>query len=198
MNDNVKIWLRAMEPGDIDAIYSWENDPAVWNDSAAHQPFSRHALSQFIEENSGVDIYSCRQLRLMAEREEIIQCGHNNPMDANIPAPTPKNVLCKHYAVGCIDLFDFDPYHRRAGVGIIVDSHYRRQGNGIQMLAELEEFASHHLSLHQLHCIIATGNKASIALFEKAGYSQCGTLQQWIQSDDKWTDAYFYQKLLNR
>lgn len=160
-----------MEPEDVNAIYRWENDPTVWVDSAAHQPFSRHALSQFIEENSGSDIYSCRQLRLMAEKEEI-------------------------KAVGSIDLFDFDPYHRRAGVGIIVDREYRRQGIGLQMLTELELFARQHLQLHQLHCTIAADNEASIALFEKAGYQRCGTLSQWVMQNETWKDAFMYQKIL--
>lgn len=163
------ITLRAMEPEDVDAIYRWENDPTVWVDSAAHQPFSRHALTRFIDENSGADIYSCRQLRLMADREGI--------------------------AVGCVDLFDFEPHHGRAGVGIIVDSHYRRQGIGLQMLTALDIFTREHLLLHQLHCTIAVNNTASIALFEKAGYHRCGTLDQWIYDKSSWINAYIYQKI---
>lgn len=185
---NHSIFLRAMEPEDIDAIFRWENDPKIWVDSASHQPFSRKALSQFIEENSGADIYSCRQLRLMAEKEEIIKCDETGELH--------KNVFCKHFTVGCVDLFDFDPYHRRAGVGIIVDNHYRRQGIGLQMLLELEDFGREHLQLHQLHCAVASNNKASIALFERAGYSRCGVLNEWIFSDGKWIDAFMYQKII--
>lgn len=164
------IILRAMEPEDVDAIYRWENDPSVWVCSASHQPFSRQALSRFIEENSGADIYSCRQLRLMAEMEGV--------------------------AVGCVDLYDFDPYHKRAGVGIIVDSQYRRQGLGLQTLEALDAFAAEHLQLHLLHCTIAENNDASVALFEKAGYCRRGRLTQWIYNKGAWIDAYFYQKVL--
>lgn len=190
MKESKKLWLRAMEPEDVDAIYSWENDPEVWTDSAAHQPFSRHTLNQFIEENSGADIYSCRQLRLMAELEVITKCDHG------VSLPTGKNTLCSHYTVGCVDLFDFDPYHRRAGIGIIVDSRHRRQGYGTMMLAELENFARQHLSLHQLHCIIAADNEASTALFENAGFKKCGTLSQWVLSNGRWLDAHTYQKII--
>lgn len=161
--------LRAMEPEDIESIYRWENDTSVWIDSFAHQPFSRHALSLFINENSSSDIYSCRQLRLMADTS---------------------------HTVGCVDLFDFDPYHRRAGVGIIVDSQHRRQGIGLQMLYALDDFSRQHLQLHQLHCIISAGNLASLALFEKAGYVRCGTLSQWVFSSGHWIDAFTYQKIL--
>lgn len=178
-----------MEPEDIDAIYRWENDPSVWIDSASHQPFSRHALASFIEENSGADIYSCRQLRLIAEKEEIIK-GENSNFEG-------KDTFCRHYSVGCVDLFDFDPYHKRAGLGIIVDRCFRQQGIGFQIVNVVEEFARLHLTLHQLHCTISVDNVASLALFEKAGYSRCGTLSQWIYSDGDWVDAYFYQKILN-
>ncbi len=168
------IKLRAMEPGDIDAIYRWENDPTVWTYSAAHQPFSRHALQQFIDESSMTDFYASRQLRLIAEEE-----GGHEPL-------------------GCVDLFDFDPYHLRAGVGIIVDSSKRRKGFGLAMLREVEQFASEHLRMHQLHCTISSDNMASIALFTTAGYTQCGTLKQWnLDGSNIWHDALMFQKIIN-
>ena len=167
----MKITLRALEPADIDAIYRWENDPAVWNHSAAHQPFSRHALQQFIDESSLADIYAARQLRLMADAD-------------GQPA-------------GCIDLFDFDPHHRRAAIGIIVDHARRRRGIGKAMLDGLEDFAKEHLLLHQLHCIIAQSNTACLRLFTGSGYRQCGTLHEWLRQDGQWHDALFFQKRLS-
>lgn len=162
--------LRAMEPADIDAIYRWENDPSVWNVSTAHQPFSRFALQRFIDEQSLCDIYTSRQLRLMA-------------VDGD-------------KTVGCIDLFDFDPLHRRAAVGIIVDCALRRQGYGAAMIEALEAFASEHLNLHQLHCIIAEDNIESTNLFEHNGFIRCGMLHDWILSDGTWKDAIMLQKTM--
>ncbi len=174
MNNKAIIKLRAMEPEDIDNIYDWENDPTTWICSAAHQPFSRHALQQFINDCASADIYSCRQLRLMGVDNDGV-------------------------AVGCVDLFDFDPYHQRAGVGIIVDSSKRRKGFGLEMLLELQLFASQHLNLHQLHCTIAADNTPSIALFSKAGFSPCGTLKQWnLDSSNHWCDALIYQKIIRQ
>ena len=34
--------LRAVEPEDVEAMYRWENDPAVWRVSGTLAPFSRH------------------------------------------------------------------------------------------------------------------------------------------------------------
>ena len=165
-----------MEPGDIDAVYRWENDPAVWTYSAAHQPFSRHALQQFIDESSGSDIYTARQLRLMAD----------TVVTDSKPATT----------IGCIDLYDFDPYHRRAAIGLLVDSAQRGKGYGTAMLAELEVFAAEHLNLHQLHSIVAADNTQSIKLFTQAGYTKCGTLRDWMASAQGWTDAFVFQKII--
>ncbi|MBP5548125.1 MAG: GNAT family N-acetyltransferase [Bacteroidales bacterium] len=168
----MKITLRAIEPGDIDAIYRWENDPAIWIYSAAHQPFSRHALQKFIDESSDTDIYTSRQLRLMADNET------GEP-------------------VGCVDIYDFDPFHHRASVGILVDSSMRNKGYGFAILHALEEFASTHLALHQLHSIVTADNNESISLFEKAGYLRCGTLHDWVWANGSWADAFSYQKILD-
>lgn len=167
------IIIRALEPTDIDAIYRWENDPDVWTYSAAHQPFSRQALRQFIDECSLSDIYSSHQLRLMADDEE------GRP-------------------VGCADLYDFDPYHRRAAIGIIVDSCERRKGIATAMLNAIEEFATRHLSLHQLYADIAATNQGCLRLFQHCGYQRCAEMRQWILEAGLWTDAYRYQKIISQ
>ena len=165
------IKLRAMEPQDIEAIYRWENDPAVWRDSAAHQPFSRQTLETFINEQHDTDIYISRQLRLMADNGEGT-------------------------AVGCVDLFDFDPYHHRAALGLLVDSRQRGNGYGAAIIGELEAFCRTHLQLHQLYCIIAVDNEHCCRLFEHAGFSCDGTLQDWIWNSGQWVDAHLYQKII--
>ena len=55
--------LRALEPGDIDLMYAWENDTAVWSVSGTLAPFSRHTLERFIQEQQ-FDIFQTRQQRL--------------------------------------------------------------------------------------------------------------------------------------
>ena len=52
--------LRALEPGDIDLMYAWENDTAVWSVSGTLAPFSRHTLERFIQEQQ-FDIFQTRQ-----------------------------------------------------------------------------------------------------------------------------------------
>lgn len=177
LNSNTKpemseINLRALEPDDIDAIYRWENDPEVWTYSAAHQPFSRHTLHQFIDESSSVDIYASRQMRLMAVDNETNE------------------------TVGCVDLYDFDPFNGRAAIGILVDRQKRRQGSGTAIVQALEEFCKRHLGLHQLYCDMADNNTACIRMFESRGFERCATMRQWMNGENGWNDAYRYQKIL--
>ena len=40
------IRLRAVEPGDVDLMYEWENDCDIWPVSGTTEPFSRHQLER--------------------------------------------------------------------------------------------------------------------------------------------------------
>jgi len=163
------ICLRALEPEDIDILYQWENDTSVWGVSHTLLPFSRHVLRQFIEEQAK-EIYQTLQARFVMEA-----VGVNRP-------------------VGVIDLFDFDPYHLRAGVGILVyDQEDRRKGYASEALRLLTRYAFEILHLHQLYCNIPASNTGSIQLFESNGFRRCGEKKDWIRRTDGWEDEYMYQ-----
>lgn len=163
--------LRALEIEDIEAMYGWENDTEVWRVSGSVAPFSRNVLRRLIDEQQ-FDIYATRQMRL------VIECATSGE------------------AVGAVDLFEFDPHHRRAGVGIIVAPPYRRQGYALDALLTLERYAKEVLMLHQLWCSAGADNKASLSLFAKAGYAECGRRREWILSTDGATDEVLMQKIL--
>lgn len=163
--------LRALEIEDIEAMYGWENDTEVWRVSGSVAPFSRNVLRRLIDEQQ-FDIYATRQMRL------VIECATSGE------------------AVGAVDLFEFDPHHKRAGVGIIVAPPYRRQGYALDALLTLERYAKEVLMLHQLWCSAGADNKASLSLFAKAGYAECGRRREWILSTDGATDEVLMQKIL--
>lgn len=100
---------------------------------------------------------------------------------------------------GCVDLYNYDPVNRHAAVGIMVASEYRRQGYALAMLKALENssFITHHSSLHTLYADIAATNTASIALFRKAGYEECGHFKEWLAVDGKFIDTIRMQKILS-
>lgn len=98
---------------------------------------------------------------------------------------------------GCVDLYNYDPLNRRAAVGIMVANEYRRQGYAIAMLNELSRLSSSSFHLHCLYADIAANNNASIALFEKAGYSRCGHFRDWLVIKEEYVDSIRMQKILS-
>lgn len=165
--------LRALEPSDLDVMYGWENEVELWRTSGATAPFSRHQLTSLIAEQQ-YDIYATRQLRLVIEAD----------------------IDGKRRVVGAIDLLDFDPQNRRAGVGVIISAEHRRRGLAADALRCVEEYARGVLMLHQLWCSVAEDNVASIALFAGAGYEQCGIRREWIITPQGALSEILFQKIL--
>ena len=167
------IRLRAMEPADLDILYRWENDPDNWFVSNTYVPFSKHTLSKFIED-AGRDIYETRQMRLMIELK-------SQPEGKNDPA-------------GAVDLFDFDPHHLRAGLGILIGrKELRQQGFASEALSLVINYAFKVLRLHQLFCNIAAGNEISMNLFKKFGFVVAGEKKEWLRTQESWISEYILQ-----
>ncbi len=163
------IRLRALEPEDVDILYLWENDTNVWKVSSTIAPFSKYMLRQFID-NQRYDIYETKQLRLIIESVET-----GKP-------------------VGAIDLFDLDPYNRRAGVGILIyDTRDKGQGYASSALGVLIQYCFGVLMLNQLYCNIAASNARSIALFRSKGFSTVGLKKEWIRTTSDWQDEFMFQ-----
>lgn len=95
---------------------------------------------------------------------------------------------------GCVDIYNYDPLNRRCAVGIMVAKEYRRQGYALAMLHAVE--TCHVTPLHTVYADIAATNTASIALFAKAGYTECGHFHDWLAVDGKYVDTIRMQKIL--
>ena len=57
------IYLRALEPEDLEFIYKIENNESIWEVSNTQTPYSRFLIRQYLE-NAHQDIYEAKQLRL--------------------------------------------------------------------------------------------------------------------------------------
>ncbi len=165
---NIK--FRAVELTDVDILLRWENDTKTWHLSNTLIPFSRFDIEQYVME-ANKDIFAARQLRLMIESDQM--------------------------TIGCVDLFDYSPMHRRAGIGILIDADYREQGFASSTLDLMREYASKTLNLHQLYCNIEEDNKASFKLFKKKGYKETGIKEDWNYKEGKWINEYLLQLILN-
>ena len=167
------IYLRALEPSDVDVLYKWENNRQIWHVSNTQTPFSRYVLEQFLV-NAHEDIYTNKQLRLIIS--EIDKDG----------------------AVGAIDLFDFEPYHLRAGIGILIADEFRNKGYAFEALKLLQDYAFNTLLLKQLYCNVTVSAPASLQLFEKAGFEKIGLKKSWNRiSATQFEDEYLLQ-LINK
>jgi len=166
-----KVILRALEPTDLELLYAWENDTKVWAVSQTMVPFSKFVLTQYLE-TQHLDIYTTKQLRL------VIQDKEGN-------------------ASGLIDLFDFDPQHLRAGIGILISEKYRGKGYAGESLKILVDYCFSHLGLHQVFANIGALNFVSKGLFEDAGFKQTGEKLDWLKTTNGFQNELLYQLVKN-
>ena len=164
-----RIRLRAIEPEDEDLLFKWENDQSIWQVSNTLAPFSRKILREYLAQ-AHLDIFQARQLRLVIETLE----------DA-LP-------------VGLIDLFDFDPHHQRAGIGILIgESAEWGKGYAKDALKTLLNYVFKVLLLNQVYCSIDESNIASLNLFKDAGFRITGIKEKWNRSFTGWSNEWFLQ-----
>ena len=96
---------------------------------------------------------------------------------------------------GAIDLFDFDPLHQRAGVGVVVTAAHRGHGHAGDALQLLLGYCQNTLQLHQVYCTVTATNLASINLFQKAEFEKVGIRREWLQTPDGWQDVVEFQRV---
>ena len=102
--------------------------------------------------------------------------------------------LPDNVSIGSIDIFDFDPYHLRAGLGILIaDEKYRRKGLAFMSLTCIIDYCFKNLRLHQLFCNILADNLESIQLFSKLGFTRAGIKKEWIKIPEGYIDEYIFQ-----
>ncbi|MCG8893227.1 GNAT family N-acetyltransferase [Tenacibaculum finnmarkense] len=164
--------LRAIEPEDLAFLFAIENNESFWEVSHTQAPFSRFILKQYLE-NAHLDIYQAKQLRLVIEL---------SAKDED-----------KKEAIGMIDLFDFNPQHKRAGVGILIHPKYQQKGLSFEALKLLINYCFTHLQLHQLYANITADNKNSIRLFTKHNFKQIGIKKEWIFTNGTYKDEILFQ-----
>lgn len=164
-----KVYLRALEPEDLEFVYAVENDEQIWEVSNTQTPYSKFLIRQYLE-NAHQDIYEAKQLRLAI-------CTKDS-----------------NKAIGLIDLFDYDPANQRAGVGIIIkDEEARGKGYGKEALELLIGFSFSKLHLRQLFANIDVENNASVSLFTNFGFRLVGVKKEWNKRGNFYKDEALYQ-----
>ena len=161
-----EIILRALEPEDLDVLYSIENDIELWNVGYTTVPYSRYLLHDYIA-TSTCDIYADKQLRLLAETK--------NGGDV----------------VGIVDITDYNPQHNRAELGLVVRRQYRNMGYGSVIVKQMIDYAHQVIHLHQLYVVVDIENTPSIDLFKNNGFRLSHYLDDWLYDGEKYRKAVF-------
>ncbi|NRD23385.1 GNAT family N-acetyltransferase [Winogradskyella litoriviva] len=166
------IYLRALEPEDLEFVYTIENDTNLWHLSDTQTPYSRFLIKQYLE-NAQQDIFEAKQLRLAI-------CNKDDD------------------TVGLIDVFDFDIKNKRAGIGILIkDKENRNLGFGKEALELLVDYCFETLHLHQVYANISVNNLASLKLFQKNGFKKIGLKKDWSFDGKIYTDEFLLQRINN-
>ncbi|MBU2930070.1 GNAT family N-acetyltransferase [Winogradskyella psychrotolerans] len=164
------IYLRALEPEDLDFVFTIENDTSLWELSDTQTPYSRFLIKQYLE-NAQQDIFEAKQLRLAI-------CDTDDE------------------TVGLIDVFDFDIKNKRAGIGILIqNTENRHRGYGKEALDLLVNYCFKTLHLHQVYANISESNLASLGLFESNGFQKIGLKKDWSFDGETYTNEYILQRI---
>ena len=162
--------FRAMEPEDLDLLYTIENDTKLWNIGVTSVPYSRYTLYEYIA-NSKNDIYTDREVRMMIEN------GNKE-------------------VVGIVDLINFDPKHMRAEIGIVIENKFRNRGLAQATISKIKEYSAQILHLHQIYAYVNKDNAQSLRLFEKCGFIRSTELKDWLFDGKNYHDAVLLQLFL--
>lgn len=163
------ISLRTPEPEDLELMYAMENDTTLWSVGSTTLPYSRYTLRLYLEQ-SKQDLYAERQARFVIGVED----GE---------------------AAGMIDLADFDPLNSRAEVCIGLLGKYRGKGIAMRALNLICDYAFKKLHINQLYAFIPEWNEESLRLFEKNGFKKSALLQQWLRTENGYSNVFLVQKL---
>lgn len=167
-----RLVLRPLEPDDVALLYDLENDMELWTAGYTNVPYSRDVLRRYIEQGT-FDIYRDRQMRLLAVNED-------------------------DEVVGVVDLFNYEPQHNRAELGLVILRPFRHKGYGQELVRRMMDYGRRVIHLHQIYAAVAVDNEASLRMFRSMGFRSTVTLREWLFDGEKYTDVILLQLFLKK
>lgn len=162
------VYLRALEPEDLSFLFEHENDEDFWQVSQTQQPFSKYLLRNYLK-NAHLDIYEIKQVRFIIA------------------------LTATDESIGMIDLYDFQPKHKRVGVGILILTKFQGNGYASEALSILINYAFTQLDVHQIYACVGPDNKKSIQLFKNKNFKIAGIKKEWNNYKGSFHDEIFMQ-----
>ena len=177
MKTTIDITLKAIEPSDVLTLLKWENDQDIWSVSETVEPLSKYKLDTYIRQTLTLDVFGLRQLRLMIHK--VISSDHD------ITEP-----------IGTIELFEFNPIHKHAGLGIMLLKEYQGQGIGKIVLDQFLAYCSEKLQVHSVYANMSETNINSIKFFENYGFEKVAEYKEFFYENGKFVSQLTYQLIL--
>jgi diamine N-acetyltransferase len=147
------VYLRALEPSDVDRTRRWHNDPELY--ATLVNPFryvSHAAEEEWIRHKAA---YSQTEIQLAICLKE----GERH--------------------IGDVHLTEIDWVSRHAWVGIFIgEAQHQSQGYGQQALRLILRHAFGDLGLRRLYLTVLDDNARAIRVYEKCGFRIEGRLRQ--------------------
>lgn len=163
--------LRALEPEDLELLYTIENDSSLWWLATTTAPYSRYRLRDYISANEN-DIYKDEQIRFVIEWQDK--------------------------AIGMIDLFDYSPKNGRAEMGVALLKEAQGKGLARQAIGMIADYARNVVHMEQIYSVVPESNIASLRMLEATGFVRSGTLKRWIRNGENYENAAVMQLFLHK
>jgi diamine N-acetyltransferase len=161
-----RIYLRALEPGDLDRIHKWHNDQDMYRIMGGHFHFvSKAATEEWLRKKTA---YNTDEVNLAICIKETDQ------------------------HIGNIYLRNIDWIDRQAEMQIwIGEPEMRIKGYGTEAHFLLQQHAVKDLGLRRLYAYIQDGNP-SRKLAEKLGLTYEGTMRNYAFVNGAWKDFLIF------
>jgi RimJ/RimL family protein N-acetyltransferase len=160
------VYLRALEPSDLDRMWKWHNDSGLYEMLVgAFRHVSHAAEEAWIRQKAA---YSQTEIQLAICLKEGDQ------------------------HIGNINLRSIDWVSRHAQVGVFIgeEDHWSK-GYGQQAMRLILRHAFNDLGLRRVHLIVLDDNDRAIRAYEKCGFIVEGRLRQHAYKQGKFRDLIF-------
>ena len=172
MNTLKKTTLRALEPEDLELLYTIENDSDTWDICSARVNYSRYAIKQYLAQQPP-EISTAGEVRLVITDSDTGE------------------------AVGLIDLTNYSATNRSAEIGITLLKEHRGKGYGRAAIKTIERYAREAINLRMIYAhTLANSNSVAKNLFLHSNYIPVAVLPEWHFCNGEYVDLTVFKKNL--
>lgn len=172
MNTLKKTTLRALEPEDLELLYTIENDSDTWDICSARVNYSRYAIKQYLALQPQ-EISTAGEVRLVITDSDTGE------------------------AVGLIDLTNYSATNRSAEIGITLLKEHRGKGYGRAAIKAMERYAKEAANLRMIYAhTLANRNSVAKNLFLHSNYIPVAVLPEWHFCHGEYVDLTVFKKNL--